>query len=212
MGELRCHPPRGLNATLHSPGAPRPPMPRPCPLEHTTTTTHATYALARSPTTSNKPPDRGPTTSSPSRLRAMIRKKQTAQRQDPTEPARLRQTRKTKKKGAKRRGSAAEPLPKRRYRPDTKALRDIRRFQRTTELLIPKLPFQRLVRELAANYVNGLRFIATAVEALQEACEAYLVLLFEDSVLCADHANRATIQRRDMRLSIRIRGGNGARC
>ncbi len=73
----------------------------------------------------------------------------------------------------------------------TVALREIRRYQKSTELLIRKLPFQRLVREIAQSYINrGPRFQGAAVLALQEAAEAYLVGLFEDTNLCAIHAKR----------------------
>ena len=75
-----------------------------------------------------------------------------------------------------------------RYRPRTVALREIRRYQKSTELLIRKLPFQRLVREIALDYRTELRFQLAAIMALQEASEAYLVGLFEDSNLCAIHA------------------------
>ena len=94
----------------------------------------------------------------------------------------------------------------RRYRPGTLALREIRKFQKTTDLLIRKLPFQRLVREVAINYKSDLRFQSQAILALQEACEAYLVQLFEDTNLCAIHAKRVTIMPKDMELARRIRG------
>merc|ERR1712172_149089 len=80
-----------------------------------------------------------------------------------------------------------------RYRPGTVALREIRRYQKSTDLLVRKLPFQRLVREIAQDYKADLRFQASAVLALQEASEAYLVGLFEDTNLCAIHAKRVTI-------------------
>jgi len=66
-----------------------------------------------------------------------------------------------------------------RYRPGTVALREIRRYQKSTELLIRKLPFQRLVREIAQDFKTDLRFQSSAIGALQEAVEAYLVSLFE---------------------------------
>ena len=80
-----------------------------------------------------------------------------------------------------------------RYRPGTVALREIRRYQKSTELLIRKLPFQRLVREIAQDFKTDLRFQSSAIVALQEASEAYLVGLFEDTNLCAIHAKRVTI-------------------
>merc|ERR1712231_50580 len=93
-----------------------------------------------------------------------------------------------------------------RFRPGTVALREIRKFQKSTELLIRKLPFQRLVREIASEYKNDLRFQSSAVLALQEASEAYMVGLFEDTNLCAIHAKRVTIMPKDMQLAKRIRG------
>jgi histone H3 len=93
-----------------------------------------------------------------------------------------------------------------RYRPGTVALRQIRRYQKSTDLLIRKMPFQRLVREIAAEFKNDLRFQSTAILALQEAAEAYLVSLFEDSNLCAIHAKRVTIMPKDIQLARRIRG------
>ena len=93
-----------------------------------------------------------------------------------------------------------------RYRPGTVALREIRRYQKSTELLIRKLPFQRLVREIAQEFKSDLRFQGSAVLALQEAAEAYLVGLFEDTNLCAIHAKRVTIMPKDIQLARRIRG------
>ena len=93
-----------------------------------------------------------------------------------------------------------------RYRPGTVALREIRRYQKSTELLIRKLPFQRLVREIAQDFKTDLRFQSSAVVALQEASEAYLVGLFEDTNLCAIHAKRVTIMPKDIQLARRIRG------
>ena len=93
-----------------------------------------------------------------------------------------------------------------RYRPGTVALREIRRYQKSTELLIRKLPFQRLVREIAQDFKTDLRFQSAAIGALQEASEAYLVGLFEDTNLCAIHAKRVTIMPKDIQLAHCIRG------
>jgi histone H3 len=100
-----------------------------------------------------------------------------------------------------------------RFRPGTVALREIRKYQKSTDLLIRKLPFQRLgnlrsysVRELAHEFKQELRFQSSAVLALQEAAEAYLVSLFEDTNLCAIHARRVTIMTKDLQLARRIRG------
>ncbi|GMN26467.1 hypothetical protein TIFTF001_001308 [Ficus carica] len=90
--------------------------------------------------------------------------------------------------------------------PGTVALREIRKYQKSTELLIRKLPFQRLVREIAQDFKTDLRFQSSAVAALQEAAEAYLVGLFEDTNLCAIHAKRVTIMPKDIQLARRIRG------
>jgi len=94
-----------------------------------------------------------------------------------------------------------------RYRPGQVALREIRRYQKSTELLIRKLPFQRLVRELAQEIKTDLRFQGSALLALQEASEAYLVTVFEDTQLCAIHRGNVTIQPKDMQLARRLRAG-----
>ena len=62
------------------------------------------------------------------------------------------------------------------------------------------------MREIAQEYKSDLRFQSQAVLALQEATEAYLVGLFEDTNLCAIHAKRVTIMPKDMQLARRIRG------
>ena len=93
-----------------------------------------------------------------------------------------------------------------RYRSGTVALREIRRYQQSTELLIRKLPFNRLVREIAQGFKTDLRFQAAAIGALQEAAEAYLVGLFDDTNLCTIHAKRVTIVPKDIQLARRIRG------
>ncbi|XP_006010234.1 histone H3.3A [Latimeria chalumnae] len=87
----------------------------------------------------------------------------------------------------------------RRYRPGEAALREIRRYHKSTELLIRKLPFQRLVREIAQDFKTDLRFQSAAIGVLQEASEAYLVGLFGD-------AKRVTIMPKDIQLARRIRG------
>ena len=97
-----------------------------------------------------------------------------------------------------------------RFRPGTVALREIRRYQKSTDLLIRKLPFQRLVREIAQDYKTDLRFQAASIHALQEATEDYLVGLFEDTNLCAIHAKRVTIMPKDMQLACRIKPGCAA--
>ncbi|KAJ4478222.1 histone H3 [Lentinula aciculospora] len=105
------------------------------------------------------------------------------------------------------------PKRGRRYRPGTVALREIRKYQKSTDLLLRKLPFSRLIREIAQEMTtttNGeayeLRWQSSALLALQEATEAFLVHLFEDANLCALHAKRVTIMQRDIQLARRIRG------
>lgn len=96
---------------------------------------------------------------------------------------------------------------KRRYRPGTLALREIRAYQKSTDLLIPRLPFARLIKEIAQERSSvGIRFQSSALMALQEASEAFLVQLFEDCVLCCIHARRVTVMPKDMVLARRIRG------
>jgi len=99
-----------------------------------------------------------------------------------------------------------KPKKPHRYRPGTVALREIRKYQKSTELLIRKLPFQRLIREIAQDFKSDLRFKSDAILALQEAAEAHLVGVFEDTQLCAIHAKRVTIFPKDIQLACRIRG------
>ncbi|KAF2666380.1 histone-fold-containing protein, partial [Microthyrium microscopicum] len=99
-----------------------------------------------------------------------------------------------------------------RYKPGTVALREIRRYQKSTDLLIAKLPFARLIKEISHDDSitrpgTTLRWQSQAIQALQEAAEAYLVALFEDTNLCAIHAKRVTIMQRDIQLARRLRGG-----
>ena len=93
-----------------------------------------------------------------------------------------------------------------RYRPGTVALPEIHRYQKSMELLIRRLPFQRLVREIAQDYKARLNFASGAILALQEAVEAYLVGLFEGTNLCAIHAKRITIMPKGIQLARCIRG------
>lgn len=93
-----------------------------------------------------------------------------------------------------------------RKRPGQVAIREIRQYQKGTQLLIRSLPFQRLIREIAQDFKSDLRFQGSAIMALQEAAESYLVGLFEDTNLCAIHTKRITILPKDMQLARRIRG------
>merc|ERR1712093_544332 len=131
----------------------------------------------------------------------MARTKQTARKAVGSKAQRKQLS--AKSKGPSPAGGAKKPH---RFRPGTVALREIRKYQKSTDLLIRKLPFQRLVREIANDMKGELRFQSSAVMALQEAAEAYLVGLFEDTNLCAIHAKRVTIMARDIQLARRIRG------
>ena len=94
----------------------------------------------------------------------------------------------------------------RRFKPGTVALREIKRYQKGTNLLLLKAPFQRFVRAICEGIDSELRFQSQALLAIQEAAESYLIGLFEDSNLCAIHANRVTVMKKDMELARRIRG------
>ncbi|WMV15949.1 hypothetical protein MTR67_009334 [Solanum verrucosum] len=126
----------------------------------------------------------------------MARTKQTARKSTGGKAPRKQLATKAARKSAPATGGVKKPH---RFRPGTVALREIRKYQKSTELLIRKLPFQRLVREIAQDF-------SSAVAALQEAAEAYLVGLFEDTNLCAIHAKRVTIMPKDIQLARRIRG------
>ena len=92
------------------------------------------------------------------------------------------------------------------FRPGIMALCEIRHYQKSSALLIRKLLFQRLVREIAQDFKMDLHFQAAAILCLQEAAEAYLVGLFEDTNLCAIHAKRVMITPKDLQLARCIRG------
>lgn len=161
----------------------------------------------------------------------MARTKQTARKSTGGKAPRKQLATKAARKSAPATGGIKKPH---RFRPGTVALREIRRYQKSTELLIRRLPFQRLVREIAQEFKADLRFQSSAVQAIQEAAEAYLVGLFEgvcllslienigtgfslhqsilspfslsDTNLCAIHAKRVTIMPKDIQLARRIRG------
>ena len=136
-------------------------------------------------------------------LFTMARTKQTARKSTGGKAPRKQLATKAARKSAPITGGVKKPH---RYRPGTVALREIRKYQKSTDLLIRKLPFQRLVREIAQDFKGDLRFQATSVLALQESSEAYLVGLFEDTNLCAVHGKRVTVMQKDMMLACRIRG------
>lgn len=167
---------------------------------------------AKSPVFDRSPtPDSDDSVSSGFLTHSTLAEHQSARK--PTPPSKSKPTARKSTGGTKPPHSRTprSPLPgKRKFRPGTRALMEIRKFQKSTDLLIPKLPFARLIRELAMK-VGGasnpnMRFQSSALMALQEAAEAFLVTLFEDTVLCAIHARRVTIMPKDMNLARRIRG------
>ena len=83
---------------------------------------------------------------------------------------------------------------------------EIRKYQRSTDLLLRRLPFARVVKEITRKYHHSMRWRVDAIEALQVSCEDYIVNLMEDANLCAIHGKRVTIMPRDIRLARRIRG------
>jgi len=93
-----------------------------------------------------------------------------------------------------------------RYRPGEKALREIRKFQRSTDLLIHKLPFTRLVKEITFSFHHSLQWQSIALEAIQHAAEDFIIGLMGDANLSAIHAKRVTIMPKDLQLAKRIRG------
>ena len=133
----------------------------------------------------------------------MARTKQTARKSTGGKAPRKLLATKAARRLAPQFGGVKKPH---RYRPGIVALREIRKYQKSTELLIRKIPFQRLVRDVAQDYKSDLRFQSSALECLQEASESYLIGLFVDTNLCAIHARRVTITPKDMQLARRLRG------
>ncbi|CAJ1014039.1 Core histone H2A/H2B/H3/H4/Histone-like transcription factor, putative, partial [Leishmania utingensis] len=126
----------------------------------------------------------------------------------PLAPGHLRDPRDPTAKKSKKAPSAVSGLKKvhRRWRPGTCAIREIRRYQKSTELLMQCAPFQRLVREVSSAQKEGLRFQSSAIMAIQEATESYIVSLLADTNLACIHAKRVTIQPKDVQLAMRLRG------
>ena len=138
----------------------------------------------------------------------MARTKQTARKSNAGKAPRKQLATKAARKSAPPAAGVKKPH---RYRPGTVALREIRRYQKSTDLLIRKAPFQRLCRELAQKHRADFRFQGSAIGALQESSEAYNIGLFEDTNLCTIHAKRVTIMPKDIQLARRIRGERGGK-
>ena len=137
--------------------------------------------------------------------------KQTARKSTGRKAPRFQLSTKAAQRSAPASGGIKKPH---RYRPGTVALREICRYQKGTDLLIRKLPFQRLAREVLQDLnkpgsyprFSAERFQATSLLAIQESVEAFSVGMFEDINLCAIHARRVTNMPKDMQLALRIRG------
>ena len=141
----------------------------------------------------------------------MARTKQTAHHSTAKKSPRFQLTTKASRRSAPASGGVKKPHC---YCPGTVALREIRRYQKSTDLLICKVPFQRLAREVLQDLnkpgsypcFTVERFQVTSLLAIQESVEAFSVRLFEDVNLCAIHARRVTIMPKDMQFALRIRG------
>ena len=132
----------------------------------------------------------------------MARTKQTARKSLGGNCPRKQYATKAARKSSPVTGGVRNP---RRYRPGTVALREIRRYQKSSELLIKKLPFQRLVREITQDFKSDFRFQGIGILALHESAEAHLVGLFEDTNLCTIHGGRVTVMPKDIQLARKIR-------
>ena len=134
----------------------------------------------------------------------MARTKQTARKSTGGKTPRKQLATMAARKSAPATGGIKKPH---RYRPGTVSLREIRKYQKSTDLLIPKAPFALLFREILQEEKSDTRIQAAAMLAAQEMAEAFLVKRLEDSNSCAIHAGRVTIMPKDMQLVKRIQEG-----
>ncbi len=93
-----------------------------------------------------------------------------------------------------------------RFRPGTKSLMEIRKLQKSDAPIISFLPFSRLVREIAQDFKDDVRFSDKAINGMRVAIESHLICIFEESNLTAIHAKRITVFPKDIQLARRIRG------
>jgi histone H3 len=133
----------------------------------------------------------------------MARTKQTARQSTRGKAPRHHLATKAARKQARHTGGMKKPHH---YRPGTVHIREIRKYQKNTDLLIRKAPLKRLAKEITTNLKSDLQMQSMAILALQEASEAYLVHLFEDSNECAIHAKHVTIMPKDIQLAQHIQG------
>jgi histone H3 len=93
-----------------------------------------------------------------------------------------------------------------RFKPGTVALREIKKYQKTSDLLVRKMPFMRLVREIASEYTSkDVRFQRSSLFVLQTWAESFLIELFEDANLVSMHAKRVTVMPKDVQMALRVR-------
>jgi histone H3 len=152
---------------------------------------------------------------SPARARIvnrMVRSKQVASHRPPPPPPKTT-TATTESAPGEQQQQQSPPPPRQQQRrkvpPGTVALREIRTYQRSTDLLIPKAPFARLVREITQNLGRPhFRCQTSALEAIQQCVETHVVQVFEDVIKCALHANRVSVRPHDLYLALRLRDPN----
>jgi histone H3 len=133
----------------------------------------------------------------------MARTKQTARKSTGGKAPRKQLVTKAARKSAPATAGVKKPH---RYRPGTVALREIRKYQKSTDLLIRRLPFQRLVREIAQGFKEDCRFQGLVILRMQEQAESFMVSMFEDANLLCIHAKRVTVNEKDLALALRING------
>lgn len=111
-----------------------------------------------------------------------------------------------KKEVSSQRASGNGTKRQHRWRPGTVALREVRKYQQSTDMLIQRAPFRRLVREIVSTFKDTIRMSSSALEAIQEATEGYIVNVLNDANLCTIHAKRVTLFTKDLHLALRLRG------
>lgn len=132
----------------------------------------------------------------------MARTKQTARKQTGATAGKAPRKQVLGNKAARKSAPATGGVKKpHRYRPGTVSLREIKKMQKSTDLLIRKLPFQRLVREITQEFRTNMRFQASAIEGLQHDAEAYITDLARKAQTCAIHAKRITVMPKDTQLA-----------
>lgn len=139
----------------------------------------------------------------------MARTKQTARKSTtgkaPRKQLKTKAGRKTSESRPAPTMSAGKKKINRYHKPGVMALKEIYRYQKSTDLLIKKMPFRRVIRELAREINPELRFRSVALQTIQECAENFLVKLCEDSKLVAIHAKRVTMMAKDLLLILKIK-------